>query len=103
MSKLIKIEGGRPGEFVFQCPGCGVGHSVLTDTSQKPCWQFNGSFKRPTFSPSILVEGHYTRDEDGTLTHEVVICHSFVRDGKIEFLWDCTHKLAGKTVDMEDV
>lgn len=29
------------------------------------------------------------------------ICHSFVRNGKIEFLSDCTHELAGKTVELE--
>ncbi|MGC4033677.1 MAG: hypothetical protein QM754_18485 [Tepidisphaeraceae bacterium] len=28
-------------------------------------------------------------------------CHSFVRDGQIEFLGDCTHELAGKTVPLE--
>jgi hypothetical protein len=28
-------------------------------------------------------------------------CHIFVRDGKIQFLNDCTHELAGKTVPME--
>jgi hypothetical protein len=30
------------------------------------------------------------------------ICHSFVRDGRIEFLSDCTHRLAGQTVDLPD-
>jgi hypothetical protein len=28
------------------------------------------------------------------------VCHSFVRNGKIEYLSDCTHNLAGKTVDI---
>ena len=30
------------------------------------------------------------------------ICHSFITDGSIEFLPDCTHELAGKTVPLED-
>lgn len=30
-------------------------------------------------------------------------CHSFVRDGQIEFLSDCTHALAGKTVSLPAV
>ena len=30
------------------------------------------------------------------------ICHSFVTDGRIQFLGDCTHKLAGQTVDLPD-
>src|SRR5436309_254590 len=29
------------------------------------------------------------------------VCHSFVRDGLIEFLGDCTHPLAGRTVPLE--
>ena len=28
------------------------------------------------------------------------VCHSFVTDGLIQFLGDCTHALAGQTVDM---
>jgi hypothetical protein len=31
------------------------------------------------------------------------VCHSYVTDGKIRFLDDCTHELAGKTVELEDV
>jgi hypothetical protein len=32
-----------------------------------------------------------------------VRCHSFVRAGMIEFLSDCTHELAGKTVPIPDL
>jgi hypothetical protein len=28
------------------------------------------------------------------------VCHSFVVDGRIQFLGDCTHHLAGQTVDL---
>lgn len=31
------------------------------------------------------------------------VCHSFVTDGKIRFLSDCTHDLADQTVPMEDL
>lgn len=30
------------------------------------------------------------------------VCHSFVRDGQIQYLGDCTHEYAGKTVDLPD-
>lgn len=57
-------------------------------------WSFNGNYERPTFSPSIKVEiGHYPDPSD--------ICHSFVTDGKIKYLNDCTHELAEKTIDLE--
>jgi hypothetical protein len=31
-----------------------------------------------------------------------VVCHSFVTDGRIQFLEDCTHELAGQTVDLPE-
>jgi hypothetical protein len=52
-------------------------------------WTFNGDFVSPTFSPSILVTGG-----------ENIRCHSFVEEGKIRFLDDCNHALAGKTVQL---
>ena len=29
--------------------------------------------------------------------------HSYVTDGRIQYLSDCTHPLAGQTVDLPDV
>jgi hypothetical protein len=31
---------------------------------------------------------------------EQVVCHSYIRNGRIEFLPDCTHARAGQTVDI---
>jgi len=31
------------------------------------------------------------------------VCHSFVTDGRIQFLGDCTHNLAGQTVDLPEI
>lgn len=64
----------------------------------------------PAFEPSIRVSGvQAITDEtaDRIMAGERIdpvprVCHSFVRDGKIEFLSDCTHRLAGQTVEMED-
>ncbi|MFN3381653.1 MAG: DUF6527 family protein [Runella zeae] len=82
-------------DFVFHCPGCGVGHGVWVNNINGPKWGFNGDMERPTFSPSIRVR-HHNNGVD-------VLCHSFVTDGKIYFLDDCTHDLKGYTVDMEDI
>ena len=30
------------------------------------------------------------------------ICHVFIKEGKIEYLSDCTHSLAGTTIDLPD-
>ena len=32
-----------------------------------------------------------------------VVCHSFVNDGQVQFLDDCTHELAGQTLLLLDV
>ena len=80
-----------------------------------PSWQFNGDYDRPTFAPSVLVtSGHYTPSHPGPecwctynerhpetpSSFRCERCHSFVRDGQIEFLSDCTHALAGRTVPL---
>lgn len=86
-------EGAR---LMFQCPGCECCHFVyVKPVGQKPCWGWNGSMERPTFEPSILVRG----GNIGGLYDGV--CHSYVRDGNIQFLGDCTHKLAGQTVPLQ--
>lgn len=55
------------------------------------CWSWNGDTERPTLKPSIRSrDGHHT-------------CHTWVNDGKAQFLADCTHDLAGQTLDLLDV
>jgi hypothetical protein len=81
----------------FDCPGCGDPH-VIPTTGPK-AWGFNGSMDAPTLTPSILVT--WRGEDDGKPVF--ASCHSFVREGKIEFLGDCTHELKGQTVDLPDV
>lgn len=83
---------------VWHCPGCEGGHAVPVNGKKGENgsgWQWNGSLESPTLSPSILVNvggGNPTEP----------ICHSFVRDGKMQFLGDCTHALAGQTVEIPE-
>ena len=88
MAKVRKISNG---DVVFYCPGC---KSLQRLTK---AWTFNGDVEKPTFNPSIKTTG--TNEEEGIK----YVCHSFVRDGKIQFLSDCTHELKNKTVDLPDV
>ncbi len=74
--------------YVFYCPGCKCGHYVRTK-GQQPVWQFNGDVNKPTVNPSILVQSANR-------------CHSFVRDGLIRFLDDCSHELKGQTVEIPE-
>ena len=73
--------------YVFHCPGCKYGHGFHV-----PRWTWNGSLDKPTFTPSLLCNGHDPASR----------CHSFVTDGRIQFLADCWHPLAGQTVDIPD-
>lgn len=102
------IEGGQVG---FWCPGCKGMHAI-----DAAGWNFDGNYDAPTFSPSILVTGgHYIQGWKGPgcwctfkndhpespTRFKCVRCHSFVRGGHIEFLSDCSHELANKTVPLE--
>lgn len=55
------------------------------------CWSWNGDTEKPTLKPSIKT------------TREGFVCHSFLNDGKAQFLSDCTHDLVNQTVDMLEV
>jgi len=56
-------------------------------------WVFNGDLSHPTFNPSVVEEWDTT---DG----EHYMNHVFVRNGRIEYLRDCSHSFAGQTVDI---
>jgi Family of unknown function (DUF6527) len=66
-----------------------------------PNWTWNGSIDAPTINPSILTNWQ-AGDGDGNPAPDIV-CHSFVNNGMVEFLPDCTHSLAGQTVPLLDV
>ncbi|WP_304637166.1 MULTISPECIES: DUF6527 family protein [Pseudoalteromonas] len=95
---LINPVANQPGVFLMQCPGCEMLHAIYTQdcpAPNQPKWAFNNDVKSPTFSPSLLVQGHYKGQD--------FVCHSFIRSGHWQFLNDCTHALAGKTVPMLEV
>lgn len=81
-------------------------------------WGFNGDYDKPTITPSILVRsGHFINGHKGDCwctyyqNHPYVtqnnkykcgICHSFIADGKIQYLSDCTHNFTGQTIELEE-
>jgi hypothetical protein len=107
--KICKTDDGK---LIYYCEGCECLHYV------NDRWTFNGDYEKPTFTPSILVRGtKFTEkgEEDYEAWHDAgspkreepfdhfqTICHFFVTEGKIQYLSDCTHKLAGQTVDLLD-
>jgi hypothetical protein len=99
--KLRDWAGGGMFGFSFFCPGCDSAHSVNTNPGG---WGFNGNIESPTFTPSVLVthEAKPDCDERFMEWRTARACHSFVTDGNIQFLSDCTHALAGQTVPLAD-
>lgn len=100
----------KDGRVNFKCPGCGSEHDIPVDGSRG--WSFNGDIEKPTITPSILERsGHYMPNHKNgdpcwcnkDFGFECGVCHSFVTDGKIQFLDDCTHGLAGQTVELPEL
>jgi len=95
MADVVEIcasEDGSEVLLIFQCPGCKYGHHARIK-GKGPVWGWNGSKEKPTFTPSLLVNQHHPESR----------CHSFVKDGQIQFLGDCFHDLKNQTVPLAPV
>lgn len=112
------------GVYMIECPGCKMYHSIAVGQpfQNGAQWSFNGNLESPTFEPSLLVKmGKYANPEwweerkwrnEGKSPEEQedldegyvhIICHSFIRNGQIQFLSDCTHELANQTVELPTI
>lgn len=93
MTKIHILESEAEKLVLVHCPGCKMAHPFrVRGKPGQPVWRWDGSESAPTFSPSMLVNQH----------HEPARCHSFVRNGEIQFLGDCHHELKGQTVPLPD-
>jgi hypothetical protein len=68
-------------------------------------WTWNKSVDAPTIQPSILTTGtHYQGgDPVDKANWPDIRCHTFITDGKVQFLADCSHELKGQTLDLIDL
>lgn len=96
------LRGSEGGGLLFFCPGCRTVHGIKYGNGPGPRWSYNGNPEAPTFSPSVLVQTGRAVDPsfEAQPGDPPEICHSFVTDGRIQFLSDSTHALAGQTVDI---
>lgn len=83
-------------DYRFYCPGCKTYHVIRT-TGTPPLWTFDGDLDEPTVGGSVLTNPHGRYHNPA-----VPVCHLFIRHGMIQYLSDCTHALAGKTVELPD-
>lgn len=94
LKRVQTIDDARPTQWMFFCPGCKRAHCV------NESWGFSGDEDKPTFTHSVLVQ--YQGADAGIDDAPPRICHSHVRDGILVFLADCTHALAGQSVEIPE-
>jgi hypothetical protein len=94
MAKVKKVNE-DPVQYWFFCPGCE--HYHIFDNR----WLFNNDYDKPTLGPQPGKSHSYLTwwPENGVEKR----CHSYITDGKIHFLTDCTHKLAGQLVNLPEL
>lgn len=78
-------------QYLYFCKGCNCEHAFGLST-EGGHHKFNMDLEKPTVSPSLLHNFDSSR-----------ICHSFMKDGKIQYLSDCWHELAGKTIELPEI
>jgi len=88
--RIFKHEHSERTQYLYNCPGCGYEHAFSLK-SEGGHHEFNLDLDNPTVSPSLLQNFRPDR-----------ICHSFIKDGHIQFLNDCWHELAGQTIELPD-
>lgn len=85
----------------YWCPGCDSLHGIAINPGKQENgagWDFSGTMECPTYSPSQLSSFDQWMGEGKP--PKKFVCHTFIRQGKIQFLNDCTHALKGKTVPL---
>jgi len=97
MQFLTKKLGLQRGEPTFFCPGCQKLHRIIVyntypqENPNRVLWAWNYNINHPTFTPSR----HQVWD--------ATCCHLKIQGAQIVYDVDCTHDLAGQTVEMVDI
>ena len=89
--RVLEASDKDPFNLAFHCPACKCSHALNTRKHLQPYWDIIVVGGKVSVSPSLLV-----RSGNGN-----TICHLYIRDGVIDYLSDCTHKMAGKSVPLQ--
>lgn len=80
------------------CDGCEDFHLVPVNVDVREAGAPDGwDYPRGRFVDEALEGEALTADSNKRITPR---CHTFIRQGHIEYLTDCDHSLAGKTIPM---
>lgn len=115
MSKVAYVNG-NVNYIWWYCAGCKTRHSIPINRTDGHNWEFNGNMDKPSVTPSVL--NRWGKDADPAWEepiqepNEATIdpdftwsgrCHIFITNGLVQFLSDCTHKLAGQTLELPEL
>lgn len=79
---LKRVEDSDHEVYEFKCPACGLNHRVYS-----PAWKIT-SGKTVSINIPIITRTSQT------------FCHLVIKNSQIYYFPDCSHSLAGKTIDM---
>lgn len=99
--RRVTTQTGSYRKLFYWCQACGRVHGVRVDDGPsipQPKWSWDGDRERPTLSPSI--KESFPADDESP---EEIVCHHFVKAGRIEYCGDNPHILNGATVDMVEI
>lgn len=97
--KRVNDANGNLWGWQFFCPGCKETHMFFTS------WQFDGNMEKPTVVPSIKVTwpANPQADDEYKEWRKERVCHSFIKNGIIEFCGDCTHDMKDQKVALPPI
>ncbi len=95
MAKIRRVQRSETEwQYHFVCPACNCEHAFDDG------WSFNHDYDKPTISPSFLQQGFLGFNNEKPMYGT---CHSFIKNGMIQYLGDCTHEMKNKTVELPDI
>lgn len=98
----MKAIDAHEGFTAIVCKGCDEIHYVATGkklpNGHGP-WKFNGNYEMPTFQPSVNI--HWAAIPERNKPERR--CHFIVTNGAIFYCNDCTHPLAGQTIELPEI
>jgi len=84
--------------YYHLCPACDMPHQYVVGIDRKGYgWDFNNNTDKPTFSPSMRLEGFPLQMVGlDDVKADRTLCHYFIVDGQISYCSDSPHIFAGK-------
>ena len=95
--KLLQSEDGA--RLWWYCASCDMLHPIALHNrpgESVDVWSWNNDAERPTFMPSFLTD---MSGRNGPKR----ICHTYIKEGMVEYLNDSTIHLRGVTKELQDI